>query len=73
MGQKYKVYLLKKVQGIDKNFPISPILSPCVTRKKGRGREKSTKEGNPPPFFPSSLSPTPFDPCYEGYNMWAVL
>ena len=48
-------------------------------RKKGRvrGREKSAKEGkmkgslpslpNPSPFFPSSLSPTPFDACYAGY------
>ena len=55
-----------------------PVLSSLQgRRKKGRGREKSTKEGkgkgafpslpNPPPFFPFSLSPTPFDACYAGY------
>ena len=41
-------------------------------RKRGKGREG--REGPfpslpyPPPFFPFSLSPTPFDACYEGYN-----
>ena len=41
-------------------------------RKRGKGREG--REGPfpslpyPPPFFPFSLSPTPFDACYAGYN-----
>ena len=35
---------------------------------KGRGREKSAKEGKreSPSFFPSSLYPIPFDACYAG-------
>ena len=45
------------------------------------GREKSTQVGKgtggslplsplppPPPFFPFSLSPTPFDACFAYYN-----
>ena len=51
----------------------------CVAgAKRGgrRGREKARRRGkgkgllpslpNPPPFFPFSLSPTPFDACYAG-------
>ena len=52
-----------------------------LSKKWGGGgwgvREKRAKAGkregsplpslpNPPPFFPSSLSPTPFDDCYAG-------
>ena len=47
----------------------------CVAgRKKGRGRRRGKGEKrlpslpNPPSFFPSSLSPTPFDACYAGYK-----
>ena len=46
-------------------------------REGGLGREKGAKEGKRegslalspqfPFFFPSSLSPTPFDACYAGY------
>ena len=36
-------------------------------RGGGGGRAKSIKEvGNPPPFFPYSLFPTPLDACYAG-------
>ena len=56
-----------------------------IKREGGEGREKSAKgkkEGswapsppslpNSPPFFPSSLSPTPFDTCYAGHNIHRV-
>ena len=53
---------------------------PCVAGAKRRGLgggRKVRKQGkgkkgplpslpNHPPFFPSSLSPTPFDACYAG-------
>ena len=34
----------------------------CVAGAKRGGRKAL-----PPPFFPFSLSPTPFDACYAGY------
>ena len=38
-------------------------------RKRGKGREDPFPSlPYPPPFFPFSLSPTPFDACYAGYN-----
>ena len=66
---------------IEWNISLGRILhSLCVRRKKGRGREKSAKEGKregkeasltlspqSPSFFSSSLSPSPFDACYTGY------
>ena len=52
MGHKFNLYLTENsMHGRPK-------------KGKGRGREKST---NPPPFFPFSLSPTPFDACYAGH------
>ena len=34
----------------------------------GKGEKRLPSLPNPPPFFPSSLSPTPFDACYAGYK-----
>ena len=41
-----------------------PIAVACVVGAKGGGAEE---EERVPPFFPSSLSPTPFDACYAWY------
>ena len=41
--------------------------------EKGKGKGKGALSLSPPiplPFFPSSLSPTPFDACYPGYRKW---
>ena len=38
-------------------------------REKGRERRLLPLSPIPPPFFPSSLSPTPFDTCYAGHNI----
>ena len=54
---------------------VSLIYLACVAgAKRGGGGRREKGKGNPIqsnpillPFFPSSLSPTPFDACYAGY------
>ena len=45
-------------------------------RKAPNGKRKGAPSPpslpNPPPFFRSSLSPTPFDTCYAGHNIHRV-
>ena len=54
MGHKFNLYLTENsMRGRRK-----------MGKGRGRGREKSI---NPPPFFPFSLSTTPFDACYAGH------
>ena len=37
-------------------------------REESEKRERESINHSPPPFFPSSQSPTLFDACYIGYN-----
>ena len=78
----------KTLQGKIASNTIHSFQTFSVHSLRGRqkkGREKSAKgkkEGswapsppslpNPPPFFPSSLSPTPFDICHAGHNIHRV-
>ena len=58
------------------NDPFSFIYITCLAGAKrggdgvGREREGLSSLPNTPPFFPSSLSPTPFDACYAGYHLY---
>ena len=68
------------------SFQTFSIHSLRGRHKKGRGRgEEEKRQGEkgrerrllplspiPLPFFPSSLSPTPFDICYAGHNIHRV-
>ena len=81
-GGKVKEFMVRFFSFFPQNSSkqsIYVINLACVAgAKRGGGgeREKSAKpKPNPnpnssqsPPFFPSSLSPTPFDACYAGYD-----
>ena len=82
---KYSKNATRK-DSIKYNSFISAYIACVVGIKKGgeEGRKKSAKGKNgrerrllplspiPPSFFPSSLSPTPFDTCYAGHNIHRV-